>query len=77
MNIKSYAGKTPLSLAWSISHHQNNSRISNLITLLKEYGGKPDKPPYDTESDYSSDEEVKNSRKIYAFREFLNGKVHR
>jgi len=60
VNIKSYAGHTPLHLAWMLlAINNNNSKLKAIVKFLCECGGEPPLPPIDSDSDTdsSSDED--------------------
>lgn len=60
VNAKSYAGHTPLDLAWNLFQVvPNNNRVRNIIVLLMENGGEPKAAPLTSDSD--SDSNVSDS----------------
>ena len=55
VNAKSYAGHTPLDLAWNLFQMvPNNNRVRNIIVLLMENGGEPKAAPLTSDSDSDS-----------------------
>jgi len=62
INVKSYAGHTPLYLAWSLLQiYPNSSRLKSLVQFLKENGGEPAVAPIDSESEMRTDSEEEDN----------------
>ena len=58
VNVRSYAGHTPLHYAWILSsiHSNNNKKLLAIIKYLRDCGAEPSLPPnIDSESDSQSD----------------------
>jgi NF-kappa-B inhibitor alpha len=53
VNLRSYAGHTPLHLAWSLLTH-NNNKMKAIVKYLIDCGGEPSLPPNDSDSDIDS-----------------------
>lgn len=61
VNIGSYAGHTPLHLAWNLlTIDPNSNKIRGLIKLLRDFGGQPSMPPMDSDFDDNEDDEFED-----------------
>ena len=59
VNVRSYAGHTPLHLAWYLSAiHSSNNKLKAIIKYLRECGAEPsERPTIDSESDSSEEDD--------------------
>lgn len=55
VNVRSYAGHTPLHYAWmGLAVNTNNTKLKAIVKFLCDCGGEPSLPPVDSDSDTDS-----------------------